>query len=175
MNINLGGTITAFADDVQIVYISKVADVVGCLEVIKTDLHKIKNRFERFGFKLNENKTVITRFGTKQQLAKLQNPLQIDFGQLVLKVTSETKNLGVYFDENMSFRKHFIETSKKCNKILYCFRTIRDYMSDDTLLMLVHTFILSRITFASSLTSVATKETKKYYIEIINFAARSLA
>ena len=90
-----------------------------------------------FKLLLNEEKTKFLLIGTKQQLAK------VDFGHIkVDKVNiaphSPVKNLGVWFDSNLSMVNHITKTCSVAFYYLYNIRRIRKYLTKKCTETLIH-------------------------------------
>lgn len=57
-------------------------------------------------------------------------------------------------------------------RVLICLKTIRQCLPTSCLLELIHSLVISRISFASSLTLTASKTVKNIYQKLLNFAIR---
>ena len=65
--------------------------------------------------KLNDSKTEILIIGSRQQLAKINvNSVQVDTSEIVS--ASSVRNLGAWFDTNMSMNAH---VGKVCSKAFF--------------------------------------------------------
>ena len=87
--------------------------------------------------------------GTKQQLAKV-NIDNIKLGSANVSPVSVVRNLGSWFDSQLTMSSHI---SKLCSVAFYhlCnIRRIRKYLSQETAGMLVHAFITSCIDYCNS-------------------------
>ena len=60
---------------------------------------------------LNDSKTEFMIVGTRQQLAKVNND-QLCVGESSIVRVTSVKNLGSWFDKNMSMTTHIIKVSK---------------------------------------------------------------
>ena len=78
---------------------------------------------------LNQTKTTVAKFGTRQQLAELdQNILMID-DNLQIDISDNVRSLGLTYDANMNFNAHFQQTADCVNNISYCLRSVRSINS----------------------------------------------
>ena len=105
-----------------------------------------------FKLLLNEEKTKFLLIGTKQQLAK------VDIGHIkVDKVNiaphSPVKNLGVWFDSNLSMVNHITKTCSVAFYYLYNIRRIRKYLTKKCTETLIHAFISTGLDYCNSLLS----------------------
>src|ERR1043165_6327316 len=99
---------------------------------------------------LNSSKTPLIWFGTKQQLFKLDLPLQKsmypDF-----TYSSSVRDLGVTLDSTLSFCEHLVHLMRSCYYHLRRLRAIRPSVSSSVFTTIVHAFICCRIGYCSSL------------------------
>ena len=89
---------------------------------------------------LNEEKTELLLIGTKQQLAKVDIG-HIKVGKVNIAPHSPVKNLGVWFDSNLSMVDHITETCSAAFYYLYNIRRIRKYLTKEWTGTLIHGFI----------------------------------
>ena len=99
---------------------------------------------------LNEAKTEFLLIGTKQQLAKV-NISHVEVGNANIAPHSPVKNLGVWFDSNLSMVDHITKTSSAAFYHLYNIRRIRKYLTKECTETLIHAFISSRLDYCNSL------------------------
>ena len=88
--------------------------------------------------------------GTRQQLDKLDS-CSITVGNNRIGPSPCVKNLGSWFDSNLSITDHI---NKACNAAFYHLhnlRRIKKYLSRDSLITLVHAFITSRLDYCNGL------------------------
>ena len=87
---------------------------------------------------------------TKQQLAKVSIS-HITIGHTDFATQSPVRNLGVWFDSNLSMNVHITKTSSAAFYYLHNIRRIRNYLSKSSTETLVHAFISSRVDYSNSL------------------------
>ena len=78
--------------------------------------------------RLNDSKTEFMIVGTRQQLAKV-NIDQLCVGESSIVPVTSVKNLGSWFDKNMSMTTHIIKVCKAASFHLYNIRRIRKYLT----------------------------------------------
>ena len=122
--------------------------------------------------KLNQSKTTVTKFGTRQQLARLHQKRFTITENLEVNVPSSVKSLGLTYDQNMSFRDHFEKVARSCSAVLFNLRTLRPYLPINTAVLLVECFVISRIRIFSEITGTADKKELNLVQKIINNAIR---
>ena len=103
-----------------------------------------------FKILLNEEKTEFFLTGTKQQLAKVDIG-HIKVGKVNIAPHSPVKNLGVWFDSNLSMVDHITKTYSAAFYYLYNIRRIRKYLTKECTETLIHAFISSRLDYCNSL------------------------
>ena len=99
---------------------------------------------------INDDKTEFLLVGTRQQLDKLDS-CSITVGNNRISPSPCVKNLGSWFDSNLSMTDHI---NKACNAAFYHLhnlRRIKKYLSRDSLITLVHAFITSRLDYCNGL------------------------
>ena len=95
-------------------------------------------------------KTEFLLVDTRQQLDKLDS-CSITVGNNRISPSPCVKNLGSWFDSNLSMTDHI---NKACNAAFYHLhnlRRIKKYLSRDSLITLVHAFITSRLDYCNGL------------------------
>ena len=143
----------AYADDTQL-YLSFKADsstaqndamkaMENCITAIRAWMIKDK-------LCLNDSKTEFMIVGTRQQLAKV-NIDQLCVGESSIVPVTSVKNLGSWFDKNMSMTTHIIKVCKAASFHLYNIRRIRKYLTSESTHCLVRATVISRIDYCNSL------------------------
>ncbi|KAG7309384.1 hypothetical protein JYU34_005343 [Plutella xylostella] len=100
-----------YADDLKV--FRKVNDVNDCLS-IQNDINKIANWCSNNMMSLNVKKCFVVSFTNKK--TKLMYSYQLS-GHL-LQRQSVVRDLGIYFDEQLTFRYHYENITGKANKLL---------------------------------------------------------
>ena len=99
---------------------------------------------------LNDDKTEFLLLGTMQQLAKVDIN-SITVGDFVVDTKPFVRNLGSWFDSQLSMFTHI---SKLCSSAffhLHNISRIRKFLSPVETKSLVHAFVTSRVDYCSSL------------------------
>jgi hypothetical protein len=100
--------------------------------------------------KLNDDKTELLVFSTKQKLAQLSK-ISMMIGGCRIEPSKTAKNLGVFFDETMSLEKHVVSTCQTANFHIRNIGNIRNYLTTDAAKSLVHAFVQSRLDYGNAL------------------------
>ena len=114
-----------------------------CIEDIRVWMSKDK-------LIMNADKTEFLLIGTRQQLAKV-NLSHITVGAMDIAPQPVAKNLGVWFDSNLSMSTHISKTCSSGFYFLYNIRCIRKYLTKETTQTIIHAFISSRLDYCNSL------------------------
>ena len=102
--------------------------------------------------KLNEDKTKILLIRNRAiRETCLANSTKITFRQTELNFCDEAKNLGVIFDENLSFEKQVSLVVRNANFHLRQIGMIKKYLSVTLCLKVIYNLVLSRIDYCNSL------------------------
>ena len=99
---------------------------------------------------LNDSKTEFSILGSKQQLSKI-NISHITVGGTNITPVSNVRNLGFLFDSNLSMSSHI---TKVCSTSFYHLHNIKrmsKYLSHNSLKILIHAFITSRLDYCNGL------------------------
>ena len=99
---------------------------------------------------INDDKMEVLLVGTQQQLDKLDS-CSITVGTNRISPSPCVRNLGSWFDSNLSMTDHI---NKACNTAFYHLhnlRRIKKYLSRGSLITLVHAFITSRLDYCNGL------------------------
>ena len=121
--------------------------------------------------KLNDSKTEFLIIGSRQQLAKI-NVDSIKVGASEIVSTSSVRNLGAWFDKNMSMDAHVGKVCSKAFFGLYKIRQIRKFLSVDATNTLVHAFVTSHVDYCNSLLYGVSQYQLSRLQRVLNAAAR---
>jgi hypothetical protein len=146
-----------YADDHKVavqIQAGNTENETRALEQLSACLADITSWMAKYKLKMNNDKTEIIVYGTKQQLAKV-NLSGINVGGCFVRCVDHVKDLGVCFDANLNFDRHI---RKKC-QIAYFqlknLRSIRRHLSQKSTEILVHGLVHSHIDFCNGLLTEA--------------------
>ncbi|RCU38734.1 hypothetical protein DVA76_17340, partial [Acinetobacter baumannii] len=161
-----------YADDTQL-YLSIKPDETNKLAKLQACIKDIKNWMTCNFLLLNSDKTEVIVLGPKH----LRDALCIDIVTLdgiALASSTTVRNLGVTFDQDMSFNAHIKQTSRTAFFHLRNIIKIRHILSQKDAEKLVHAFVTSRLDYCNSLLSGCPDKSLKTLQLIQNAAARVL-
>ena len=98
------------------------------------------------------------------------NSLNID--NVNLEFAPKARNLGVLFDESLSFKEHISSVFRSSFLYLKNLKTIRSHFTRKSFEIIVHAFVTSRLDYCNSLFSGLPSSTLRPLNLIQNFAAR---
>ena len=114
-----------------------------CIQAIRSWMIKDKLR-------LNDNKTEFMIIGTRKQLAKV-NIDGLSVGESIIAPVTSVRNLGSWFDQNLSMIPHIYKICKAASFHIYNIRRIRKYLDNDATQTLVHSIVIGRLDYCNSL------------------------
>ena len=110
--------------------------------------------------RLNDSKTEVLLFGPKVPRNRLHlDSLMVGDSEICVPITGSIRNLGAYFDSDLSMNAH---VTKVCQTIHFHLRNIgkvRKYLDFDTTTILVHSLVTSRLDYCNSLLLGVPKQT----------------
>ena len=100
--------------------------------------------------KLNDHKTDVIVFGTKQRLPTLKD-FRITVGDTTRIPSTSVRNLGVVFDSSLSVTSHISTICRTGYMHLHNISHIKRYLTIDATKALVHAFVTSRLNYGNAL------------------------
>ncbi|XP_051234107.1 galanin receptor type 1b isoform X2 [Dicentrarchus labrax] len=161
-----------YADDTQL-YLSIKPNEINQLSKLQTCLKDIKSWMTCNFLMLNSEKTEILVLGPKNLRDSLSKDI-VTLDGINLASSTTVRNLGVIFDQDLSFNSHIKQTSRTAFFHLRNIRKIRHILSQTDAEKLIHAFVTSRLDYCNSLLSGCPNKSIKTLQLIQNAAARVL-
>ena len=120
---------------------------------------------------INDLKTEFMLIGSRQMLQKV-DMVPIRVGEALIPPVESVRNLGVFFDKNMSMETHVSRVSSKAFMGLYKIRQIRRFLSVESTTTLVHAFVTSHIDYCNSVLYGISGRQLSRLQRVLNAAAR---
>ncbi len=102
--------------------------------------------------------------------------LQLDFtiqsGSSTITPSASVRNLGVIFDDQLTFKEHIAKTARSCRFALHNIRKIRPFLTEHAAQILVQALVISRLDYCNALLAGLPSNTIKPLQMIQNAAAR---
>uniref|UniRef100_A0A3Q3KA17 Reverse transcriptase domain-containing protein n=1 Tax=Monopterus albus TaxID=43700 RepID=A0A3Q3KA17_MONAL len=161
-----------YADDTQL-YLSMKPNESDQLVKLQACLKDIKAWMTCNFLLLNSDKTEVIVLGPENLRNLLSNHI-VTLDDIALASSTTVRNLGVIFDQNMSFKSHINQVSRsaffhQCN-----IAKIRSILFQSDAIKLVYAFVTSRLDYCNSLLSGCPNNSLKSLQLIQNAAARVL-
>ncbi len=103
---------------------------------------------------------------------KHKNVTVIKLGSSTITPSASVRNLGVIFDDQLTFKEHIAKTSRSCRFALHNIRKIRPFLTEHAAQLLVQALVISRLDYCNALLAGLPSNTIKPLQMIQNAAAR---
>ena len=163
-----------YADDTQLYLSFKPSSKSTqdeALKAIETCIAEVRAWMITHRLKINDSKTEFLIIGSRQQLSKVSID-SITIGASSVQPVSSVRNLGAWFDENLSMTTHVGKVCSKAFRGLYSIKQIRKYLSQDATKVLIHAFVTSHLDYCNSLLCGIPQYQYSRLQRILNAAAR---
>ncbi|XP_047193774.1 uncharacterized protein LOC118286550 [Scophthalmus maximus] len=161
-----------YADDTQL-YLSIKPEETNRVDKLLDCLKDIKAWMTYNFLLLNSEKTEVIILGPKHLRETLSDHI-VTLDGITLASSSTVRNLGVTFDQDMSFDSHIKQVSRTAFFHLRNIKNIRNILSQKDAEKLVHAFVTSRLDYCNSLLLGCPNKSVKSLQLIQNAAARVL-
>ncbi len=156
------------ADDTQL-YLSFRPDDPTVAACISGCLADISAWMKEHHLQLNLAKTELLVFPATPTL---QHDFTIQLGSSTITPSSLVRNLGVIFDEQLTFTDHIAKTAWSCRFALHNFRKIRPFLTKHAAQLLVQALVISQLDYCNALLAGLPSNTIKPLQMIQNAAVR---
>ena len=158
-----------YADDTQLYLSIEPANIHDLIFSLENCIKDVKNWMTANKLKLNDEKTEVILCNPKKYDVDVS---EIKVGNDIVKFTESAKNLGVYFDEDLSMDTHFVNISKAVYLEIRRLKQMSKFVSESSLKTLAASFILSRFDYCNALFKNLKKSQLDKLQKLQNFAAR---
>ena len=171
----LGFNIFGYADDHQIIKSFKSQSQSDVLvSQLKTCFHEVRRWMNSFYLKLNDDKTQIIVFGSRNVLNDLHiNGINLN-PSTTIRFVPTVKNLGIYMNHTLTFDKQISELKKKCFRTLRNIRKIKFLLQPDQVKVIVNSLVVSCLDYCNGLFFGATERILKQLQLIQNSASKAI-
>ncbi len=157
-----------YADDTQL-YLSFRPDDPTVAARISGCLADISAWMKENHLQLNLAKTELLVFPATPTL---QHDFTIQLGSSTTTPSASVRNLGVIFDDQLTFKEHIAKTARSCRFALHNIRKIRPFLTEHAAQLLVQALVISRLDYCNALLAGLPSNTIKPLQMIQNAAAR---
>ncbi len=157
-----------YADDTQL-YFSFQPDDPTVAALISGCLADISAWMKEHHLQPNLTKTELLVFPATPTL---QHDFTIQLGSSTITPSASVRNLGVIFDDQLTFKEHIAKTARSCRFALHNIRNIRPFLTEHAAQLLVQALVISRLDYCNALLAGLPSNTIKPLQMIQNAAAR---
>ena len=164
-------SIIAYADDVQLYVSGPPRDLSRVIQTLEHSLAVVSNWYGNNGLKINAAKTQLIALGTRELTRRLPS-ISISFSGASVTCSNTVKNLGVWFDSDMSFVTHTNDVIRRCTGSLCGLSHSRHSLPQSVLIPLVQGLVLSVLRYCLSVYGASNATQRSRLQKIVRFAAR---
>ncbi len=157
-----------YADDTQL-YLSFQPDDPTVAARISGCLADISAWMKEHHLQLNLAKTELL---VVPATPTLQHDFSIQLGTSIITPSTSVRNLGVIFDDQLTFKEYIAKTARSCRFALHNIRKIRPFLTEHAAQLLVQALVVSRLDYCNALLAGLPSKTIKPLQMIQNAAAR---
>jgi Reverse transcriptase (RNA-dependent DNA polymerase) len=165
-------TMHSYADDTQINLSYRPADFVEASRKINIDLQNCSRWFDKHGLQINCSKTSVITFKSRRSDFD-SSGVHLYINNEELTHASLIRNLGIIFDEHLTFNDHIsrlVRSSFAKLKAIYSFKGV---LSSETKVKLSNSLILSKIEYGDAVYGPCLTEREAYRLQKVqNSCAR---
>ncbi len=81
----------------------------------------------------------------------LQHDFTIQLDLSIITLSASVRNLGVIFDDQLTFKEHIAKTARSCRFALHNIRKIRPFLTEHAAQLLVQALVISRLDYCNAL------------------------
>ena len=161
----------AYVDDSQLYFKFPVSDSSSAMAAVNQDLWNITKWCATNALLINLDKTKLVVVGSAQLIKRLP-PFSLSLLGKTISPVPFAKDLGVYIDQYLPYDVHFTKTASNCMSQLVHIRRIKHLLNKKTLLLLINSFVFSKL-FYCSLVWGNTSKCNLHKLQLVqNFAGR---
>ena len=165
-----------YADDTQLVISGPRRRLPDMQVALEKTLDTLATYFMQNGMKINAAKTELMVIGDRSALQTAATGLNgVQFVGESLQPVLTAKNLGVIFDDRLSFEPHIDAIVAKCFGILIGLMHAKHLLPISVLPTVVSALVMSHIRYCSQVFGCANKTAVKRLQKVQNFAARIIS
>ncbi len=80
----------------------------------------------------------------------LQHDFTIQLGSSTITTSASVRNLGVIFDDQLTFKEYIAKTARSCRFALHNIRKIRPFLTEHAAQLLVQALVISRLDYCNA-------------------------
>ena len=163
-----------YADDTQLYYTCKCEDANETIDHINNDLGRVSTFSKSNCLKLNAEKSKYIIIGSRHNFKKLKdiqlNEIKID--NKTIEREYEAKNLGIVFDEELSWTRHVnLCTATAYGKLKHAYR-FKNFLNENSKQKIIETYVLSQFNYGDIILQNLSEQLKNKIQKIQNRCVR---
>ena len=162
-----------YVDDSKRYILFPIHDSTKAMFEIDNDLVRIRNWCLDNCLLLNPKKIKLMVYGGRQMLSKLSD-FHVTLLGKDIQPSLYVKDLGVTFDQTLSFDEHTIKNVSSCMSILGQINRVKHAFDRKTLITIINSLVFSKMFYCSSVWSNTAEKNLKKLQTVQNFAARRI-
>ena len=164
--------ILQYADDTQFIHTGRIDRLEDLIRKGEETLSKAKRYFNSNGLLLNTKKTQCMFIGSRGLISQIppNTTLRVDGATII--PSSSLKNLGIYFDQHMTFDSHVNKISGKIFSTIIYINRIKDSFSKCSRKTVIQSLVLSIINYGIKVWGTTSKTLLNQIQKLQNFAAK---
>lgn len=139
-----------YADDTQLYVSCDPKQSTEALDRLEACIEDIKDWMGKNFLKLNDAKTELIIFGTKENKKRMSEFL-VEVGDSTIWPSKTVRNIGGTFDPTFKMEAHIVNVQRSCYIQLRALHKIRQYLTREAAEKLTHAFVTSRLDNLNSL------------------------
>lgn len=160
-----------YADDTQLYLSFNPSEAQDAIAKLNHCLSDIRDWMASNFLKLNDDKTELVLIGNPKRLAKIHD-FELSVGSIKVKPSPCARNLGVYFDNSLSFKPFVQKTAASATYHIRSLVAIRDHVPRDLLRQLCTSLVISRLDYCNAVLTGLPKCSLRPLQLALNMAAR---
>ena len=161
-----------YADDTQMYYRLHITKIRDTIKRINEDIKRVSTFSENNCLQINTKKSYCIFIGSEHTLRQVKNTDPITINNVTIKRVQTVKNLGVLFDEKLSWEHHIKNIIQGAFFKLKQFYRFKNFLSIETKYRLIETYVLSKLNYCNTVTQAITTELKNKLQRLQNACIR---
>ena len=166
--------IVQYADDTQVLVSGGPGDIGSLVVTMENVLVKLGYWFSKNGLKVNAEKTQLILTGSRQNIKRLP-PVNISFMGATVAGSPTVRNLGIVFDQSLTFSAHIDDVVRRCTGTLCGLAHSRHCLPQSCMVRLVEGLVVSLVRYCITVYGSANKTQLSRLQRILNFCARVIS
>ena len=165
------GTPRMYADDTNVTF--SAATIPDLESQINSDLKYIDRCLKAYKLSLNVAKTEFMVISSRQKLQSLNDyTMNIHIDGVPINQSNQSKSLGLIIDENLSWKAHIHEISKKVSSCIGALKRVRPFVSMHTAIKIYKALIEPHFDYCSAVWDGLTQQLSEKLQKLQNRAIR---